>query len=117
MAKFLSPLSESEYTIKITKYFAEKIKKEHIPNDHLLVSIDVKSLLTYVPLDETIEIILNRIYNKNEISTDITKNEMKELYTTIVHFTFDGNIYVQNDCVAVGSPLGPVLANIFMVEL
>ena len=75
MAKFLSPLSESEYTIRITKYFAEKIKKEHIPNDHLLVSIDVKSLFTYVPLDETIEIILNRIYNKNEISTDITKNE------------------------------------------
>ena len=83
----------------------------------VLVSFNVKSLFTYVPLYETIGIILNRIYNKNEISTDITKNEMKELYTTIVHFTFDGNIYVQNDGVAVGSPLGPVLANIFMVEL
>ena len=73
-----------------------------------------------VPLDETIEIILNRIYQKknkiNEISTDITKSEMKELLnlcTKSVHFTFDGNIYVQNDGVAMGSPLGPVLVNIW----
>ena len=91
-----------------------------MPNDHLLVSFDVKSLFTYVPLDETIEIILNRIYNKNEITTDITKNEMKEplnLCTKSFHFTFDGNIYVQNDGVAMGLPLGPVLANIFMVEM
>ena len=116
----LSPLSESKYTIKDTKYFIEKIKKEHIPNDHLLVSFDVKSLFTNVPLDQTIEIILNRVYKKNEISTDMTKSEMKELLnlcTKSVHFTFDGNIYVQNDGVAMGSPSGPVLANIFLVEL
>ena len=68
----------------------------------------------------TIEVILNRIYEKNEISTDITKSEMKELLnlcTKSVHFAFEGNIYVQNDGVAMGSPLGPILANIFMVEL
>ena len=103
----LSPLSESKYTIKDTKYFVEKIKKEHIPNDHLLVSFDVKSLVTNVPLDQTIEIILNRVYKKNEISTDMTKSEMKELLnlcTKSVHFTFDDNIYVQNDGVAMGSP-------------
>ena len=116
----LSPLSKSEYTIKNTRYFVEKSKKEHIPNDHLLVSFDVKSIFTNVPLDETTEIILNRIYDKNEISTDRTKSEMKELLnlcTKSVHFTFDGNIYVQKDGVAIGLPLGPVLANIFMVEL
>ena len=44
LAQFFSPLSESEYTIKNTKHFVEKIKIEHIPNDHLLVSFDVKSL-------------------------------------------------------------------------
>ena len=103
----MSPLSESKYTIKDTKYFVEKIKKEHIPNDHLLVSFDVKSLFINVPLDQTIEIILNIVYKKNEISTDMTKSEMKELLnlcTKSVHFTFDDNIYVQNDGVAMGSP-------------
>ena len=31
--------------------------------------------------------------------------------------SFDNNIYIQNDGVAMGSPLDPILANIFMVEL
>ena len=43
--------------------------------------------------------------------------ELLNLCTKSVHFIFEGNIYVQNDDVAVGSPLGPILANIFMVEL
>ena len=50
----------------------------------------------------------------------MTKSEIKELLnlcTKSVHFAFHGNIYVQNDDVAMGSALGLVLANIFMVEL
>ena len=45
---------------------------------------------------------------------------MKELLilcTKNVHFTFDNVIKVQNDGVAMGSPLGPVLSDIFMIEL
>ena len=41
-------------------------KKDHIPNDHLLVSFAVKSFFKNVPLDVTIEFILSRIYNKNQ---------------------------------------------------
>ena len=96
------------------------------PQNHLyksnykIVSFDVKSLFTNVPLDQTISIILNRIYNNREINTDTSRSDMKELLylcTKNVHFSFDNNSYIQNDGVAMGSPMGSILANIFMVEL
>ena len=34
-----------------------------------------------------------------------------------MHFTFDGQVYKQVDGVCMGSPLGPILANVFMVQL
>ena len=43
--------------------------------------------------------------------------ELLYLCTRNVHFSFDNNIYIQNDGVDIASPLGPILANIFMVEL
>ena len=45
---------------------------------------------------------------------------MKELLypcTKNVYFSFDNNIYGQNDNVAIASRSGPILADIFMVEL
>ena len=39
------------------------------------------------------------------------------LCTKNVHFTSGNNIYQQKDGVAKGSPLGPVLAGIFVVHL
>ena len=43
--------------------------------------------------------------------------ELLNLCTKSVQFTFEGKIYVQNDGVAMASLLGPILADIFMVEL
>ena len=39
------------------------------------------------------------------------------LCTKNVHFSYNGDIYTQADSAAMGSPLGPVLAGIFIVEL
>ena len=67
-----------------------------------------------------IDVILKRIYNENEVNTNIPKQQMRDLLllcTKNVHFSYNGDIYTQADGVAMGSPLGPVLAGIFMVEL
>ena len=85
-----------------------------------MVSFDVKLLFTNVPLEKTIKITLDRIYERKETSTSIRKKEMKQLLTLCtknVHFTYDNTVYQQNSGVAIGSPLGPILSGIFMVEL
>ena len=85
-----------------------------------MVSFDVKPLFTTVPLDRTINIILKRIYGEAELQTFLTRSELKEillLCTKKVPFSFNGKTYIQTDGVAMGSTLGPVLSDIFMIEL
>ena len=85
-----------------------------------MVSFDVASLFTNVPLEETIEIILKRIYVNKEITADIPKQEMKELLincTKNVHFTFKNKTYIQLDRVAMGSLLGAGASKIILVAL
>ena len=84
------------------------------------MSFDVTSLFTNVPLEYTIDVILRKIYREKKIKTKLKKEEMRQLLnicTKDMHFTFNGKIYKQNDGVCMGNPLGPVIANIFMVEL
>ena len=120
LAEILKPLTKSEYNIESTKDFIAKIKGKTIPEDFELVSFDVVSLFTKIPLEFTITHILDRIYRDKEISTKLSREEMKKLLhlcTKEMHFSYNGKIFRQVDGAAMGSPLGPVLANIFMVLL
>ncbi len=114
-------LDESETIIKDTFDFVSKVADLN-PIDHpYMFSFDVVSLFTCIPTLETIEIILNRIYNTNtKFFHNMDRDELKKLLiicTQQSHFQFDGQFYDQIDGVAMGSPLGPLFANIFMSEL
>ena len=116
----LSPLGKSQHTVPNSKKFVEKIKEERIPIGYKMISFDAKSLFTNVPLDETIETILQKLYVEKKIKTSIPKPILKELlllYTKHLLFRFNGETYTQIDGVAMESPLGPLLANIFMISL
>ena len=94
------------------------IKSVQVPPRYYMVSFDVKSLFINILLECTIGLVLERIYNKGEVVTNITRSEMKKmLCTKNVHFSYNQDIYMQKDGVAMSSPLGPVLAGIFMVNL
>ena len=98
MAGLLAPLSKSEFTINNTKEFVKYIQKQKVPDGYKMVSFDVASLFTNVQLEETTEIILKGTYVNRKISTDISKQEMKELLilcTKNVHFTFNNETYIQ----------------------
>ena len=81
----------------------------------ILVSFDVTSLFTNVPLHETIETIAEKAFVDNWFNLthnlNITKPDLVQLLevaTTNQLFQFDGKPYEQIDGVAMGSPLGPL---------
>ena len=92
----------------------------HISDEYTFVSFDVESLFTNVPLKKTIEIILNRVYSEKEISTTLSKRSLKKLLLdacTKTAFSFNKKLYEQIDGVSMGSPLGPLMANVIMTEI
>ena len=98
----------------------EIIKHMKVPEGFQMVSFDVTQLFTNVSLETTIDIILKIIYTNRDVTTSLTKKKMKELLllcTKNVHFTINGQIYIQVDGVSMGSPLAPLFADIFMTEL
>ena len=98
----------------------KKIDFSSLENGYRLVSFDVVSLFTNVPLQRTINIILNRIYKNKAITTNLKKSTLKKLIhdcCTKTTFSFNDKLYEQIDGVCMGSSLGPVLANIIMTEL
>ena len=120
LAKILSPLSRLDYTVSSRKKFTEIIKLKSIPDNCKLVLFEVKSLFMEFPLDSTIDIILNRIYDKKELTPNIERKDMRDvifLCTKDAHFAFNKDLYKQTDSIAMGSPQGPVPADIIMVEL
>ena len=100
-AKFLNslltPLGKSDRRILNTEAFENQVKGQRIPEGYKMISLDVKSLFTNVPLNETIDIILTKVYDKNKIDTKIPKSKLKELMylcTKHVHFKFTNEIYI-----------------------
>ena len=80
-------------------------------------SLDVDSLFTNIALEETINICTESIYYQNGSIEGLNKPEFKELLSLATkesYFIFNEILYKQIDCVAMGSPLGPTLANAFL---
>ncbi len=114
-------LDESETIVTDTFDFVNKIADLN-PTDHpYMVSFNVVSLFTCIPTLETIDIILDRVYNKKtRVFHNLKRDELKRLLIICAqesHFQFNDEYYDQVDGLAMGSPLGPLFANIFMSHL
>ena len=82
-----------------------------------MASLDVDSVFTNVPVDEVIEICVNKLFKSSQTVSGLNKQqvlEMLSLSTKENFILFDQKYYSHIDGVAMGSPLGPTLANIFL---
>lgn len=120
LAEYLQPLTENEYVIKDTTHFPSRLINRTLEDNEIPVSYDVTSLFTQVPLDETIDFIIEEIYTKHKLPPIGSKLLFKRLLNNVTKkssFTFNGQLYKQVDGCGMGNPLSPVLANIFMAKL
>ena len=88
-------------------------------SSHKLGRQRVESLFTNIPLDETIEIVTKKVFGRKRKVRGISRSDFKrllEISTKGTVFYFDGCYYKQKDGVAMGSPLGPALANAFLAH-
>ena len=83
----------------------------------IMASLDIESLFTNIPLDETIENCINDLFSNNDTVDNSIKEDLKELLKFVSYesfFTFHNKYYCQFDGFAMGSLLGPILANAFL---
>ena len=116
LASIIDPIrkSISKFSLKDSFEFAHRLEDKNSCTS-FMVSFDVVSLFTNIPLEETIDIVC-----KYSAMINIPEDNLRQLLllcTKNVQFTFNGQIYRQVDGVAMGSPLGPILADIFLSSL
>ena len=120
----LKPLSVNQYTIDDALGFSKEVRKHPVLEDDILVSYDVTSLFTNVPGQETINILGEKAFTDDWFNSTYDLNLQRDQLTQLLRMTstdqlfqFDGQLHEQCERVAMGSPLGPLLANMFMCHL
>ena len=105
--------------IKDSFTFVETIQKLATkPDETFTCSFDIAYLFTNIPLAEAIQICTDYLYDTKSTNTLGMEKyvfvELMNIATTSVEFNFDNVAYKQTDGAAMGSPLGPATANIFI---
>ncbi|XP_041989067.1 uncharacterized protein LOC121740442 [Aricia agestis] len=112
VAGVLRPLvGKTPSFVKDSVHFRDIVKSMRLEPGDTMVSFDVESLFTNVPVKDCIEVIKNKLCD----------HELPKEYIVLIEHCLDGNYllfrdqyYLQIDGVAMGSPLAPIIANIWM---
>ena len=107
------------HKLQSTETFIDAIKTVQIPDDHKLVSFDVKSLFTSIPLQLALDCTATAIENsttKLPLPTDDLM-DLLNLCLTSTYFQYNGKHYKQLHGTAMGSPVSVVVAEIVMQNI
>ena len=85
----------------------------------LMVSFNVVSLFTKVPIEEALEIIHTQLQEDQilEERTNIPPDQicrLTEMFLRSTYFQVGSDFYEQIEGAAMGSPLSPIIANLYM---
>ena len=119
--EIIRPYIYSKYMVKSTDEFFLRIQNINVSPNQSIGSLDVTSLFTNVPVNDTINIILQRSYGHPTLPPPpIDPDDLKTLLqvcTQETPFNHKNQQYLQIDGVSMGSPLGPTFADFYMSNL
>ena len=104
--------------VQDTTDYLKKIDSKTMPDNTLLVSMDVTSLYTNIPHDDGITACRD-VWDSRETKDPPTET-LLELLTLVLkcnNFEFNGRNYIQLQGTAMGTKMAPSYANIFMGRL
>ena len=112
----LKPLTFNQYTVKNSFSFVEEITNIPNSNSYTMVSFDVQSLFTNIPLVETINIAADKYFSQESYRFFSLKSfsDLLTLAVKDIIFLFNSATYSQIEGIRMGNPLGPSFANIFL---
>jgi hypothetical protein len=103
---FSCNMGHSPYQVQNSTEFVHVFGSLQVDTRDIMVSFDVVSLFTKVPIQEIVD-LLGRHFEEGILQT------FRHVLTTS-YFTFNGQFYEQTDGVAMSSPLPPVIDNFYM---
>lgn len=124
MSKFLKNIlnniiNKNNYYIKDSTDFKNKIKDTKIPINYSLISLDVISLYTNVPISLATKII-DKKWSSIKRYTDIPQDDFVravELTLTSTYFAYEDKIFKQIDGCAMGASISSVVAQLVLEDL
>ncbi|XP_071801296.1 uncharacterized protein [Asterias amurensis] len=122
LAKVLRPLvGLTEHHVSNSTQFVDITRNLTLQPTDIMVSFDVESLFTNVPTDEACFLAKERLSHDPSLPdrTGLSPDQIHDLLYTCVSsscFQFQGKYYEQTAGTSMGSPISPVLADIFMEE-
>lgn len=117
--EILTPYIPNDYALGSTQDFLKILKMAPATQNNIIASLDVESLFTNVPVDRTIQLLLDRIYRCEDTPPlEIPGVHLRELLKICMKeapfICPRREMYCQIDGVAMGSPLGVLFANFFV---
>ena len=105
LAKFLvpllSPIANSVYTVSDVFTFAKDIQQRVDMNKTSMISLGFENPFTNVPVTETIDIILNKLFlNNSDTYHGFTRQDFNTLLKLAVedsYFSFDNKLFCQDE--------------------
>ncbi|KFD58455.1 hypothetical protein M513_00681 [Trichuris suis] len=108
--------------VKNSEDFCKEVRQFNISPTEIMVSYDVKDLFTSIPITYTLNVLEDLMADTNLIHrTNLNPFHILTLVSFCMkegnYFRFRDSFFLQNSGAPMGSPLSPVLAEIFMEHL